>query len=92
MPSAEPAYAVVDLLCDAAKLAELRAIPNFIIQNRPMRTPDPAVARLCALADDNAQQAARKLGCTVTVLKSAEAYRQQIENVYRSIKPNGMRG
>jgi hypothetical protein len=57
-----------------------------------MRTPDPAVARLCALADDNAQQAARKLGCTVTVLKSAETYRQQIENVYRSIKPDGMRG
>ncbi len=88
MPNAEPAYAVVELLCDTAKLAQLRAIPNLMIQVRPMRTPDPAVARIGVLADEGAQEAARALGCTVRVVKSAEDYRRQIEDAFRNIGPD----
>ncbi len=85
MPNAEPAYAVVEMLCDPALLAQLKAISNLEIQVRPIRTPDPSVIRISALADDAAQTAARALGCTVTVVKSAEAYRKQIEEAYRGL-------
>lgn len=81
----EPAYAIVEILCDPAKIKELKAISNFRIQVRPERTADPNVARIFALADAAAQDAARQLGCTVTVRKSAEDYRKHIEKTYRSI-------
>lgn len=81
----EPAYAVVEVLCDPAQLGELSAIPNFEIEVRPMKTDDPAVVRISALADAEAQQAARALGCTVTVVKSAEDYRAQVEAAYAGL-------
>jgi len=89
----EPAYAVVDILCDPVRLAELGAIPNLVIEVRPVRTKDPAVVRVAALADAAAQDAARALGCTVTVVKSAEDYRAQIEDAYRNLdKGSGDQG
>ena len=75
------------MLCDPAKLAELKQIPNLEIQVRPIRTPDPNVVRLAVLADDAAQTAARALGCTVKIVKSAEAYRKQIEDLYPASDP-----
>lgn len=87
----EPAYAVVEMLCDPAKLAEIQAIPHLQIETRPIRTPDPAVVKLNALADDTAQEAARALGCTVRVVKSAEDYRRQIEANFGSREKPGER-
>jgi hypothetical protein len=81
----EPAYAIVEILCDPAKLKQLEAIPNLRIEVRPEYTADPAVIRIIAFADAAAQDAARTLGCTVTVRKSAEDYRNQVERTYRSI-------
>jgi alkanesulfonate monooxygenase SsuD/methylene tetrahydromethanopterin reductase-like flavin-dependent oxidoreductase (luciferase family) len=82
---AKPAYAVVEMLCNPALLAQLEAIPNLKIEVRPIRTPDPALIRIGALADDAAQAAARNLGCVVTVVKSADDYRRQIEEAYRDL-------
>jgi hypothetical protein len=81
----EPAYAVVELLCDPSKLAEILAIPNLQLETRPIRTPDPSVVKLNALADENAQNAARALGCTVSVVKSAEDYRRQVESAFKNL-------
>ena len=81
-----PAYALVEILCDPAKLVDLAAIPNLLIDVRPLRTKDPTVVLVSARADQAAQAAARALGCTVTVVKSAEAYRAQIEDAYRGLK------
>ena len=80
-----PAYAIVEMLCDPAKLKELSAIPNLRIEVRPEYTADPAVIRIIALADAAAQDAARVLGCTVTVHKTPEQYRAQVEKAYRNI-------
>jgi hypothetical protein len=77
--------AVVEILCDSAKLGELIAIPHLTVEVRPMRTDDPAVVRISALADAEAQEAARALGCTVTVVKSAADYRAQVEDAYRGL-------
>jgi hypothetical protein len=85
----EPAYAVVEILCDPAKLNALAAIPNLEIDTRPIRTDDPAVVRLGARADAAAQIAVRALGCTVTVVKSAEAYRAELEENYRELGKDG---
>lgn len=85
----EPAYAVVEMLCESSRLAEIRAIPNLKIETRPIRTPDPATVQLNAIADAQAQEAARALGCTVRIVKSAEEYRRQIEDAYRPEEPSG---
>jgi len=82
---AEPAYAIVELLCDPALLGAVKAIPNLRIEVRPEYTADPAVIRVYAYADAVAQAAAQALGCTVTVVKSAEDYRLQIEGAYRGL-------
>jgi hypothetical protein len=84
-----PAYALVDILCDPAKLGQLAAIPNLVIDVRPIRTKDPAVVRVSVRADAAAQAAAQALGCTVTVVKSAEEYRAQIEDAYRDLGKDG---
>jgi hypothetical protein len=81
----EPAYAIVEMLCNPVKLKELKAIPNLRIEVRPEYTADPAVIRIIAFADAAAQDAAHALGCTVTVRISAEDYRKQVEETYRSI-------
>ncbi|WP_027155701.1 hypothetical protein [Mesorhizobium sp. WSM2561] len=81
----EPDYAVVELLCDPAELEALAAIPNLEIEVRPIRTSDPALVRISALADEGAQAAALALGCTVTIVKSAADYRRQIEDAYRDL-------
>ena len=82
---AEPAYALVDILCHPAQLDQLAAIPNLVIDVRPIRTSDPAVVRVSGRADAAAQAAARALGCTVTVAKSAEDYRAELEENYRGL-------
>lgn len=84
----EPAYALVEMFCDPAKLKELKAIPNLKLQMRPEYTTDPAVISIVALADAAAQDAARALGCTVTVHKSPEQYREDVEETYRNIGRN----
>lgn len=81
----EPDYAIVEILCDPAKLHHLGDIPNLLIDVRPVKTQDPAVVRISARADAPAQAAARALGCTVTVVKSAEDFREQIADAYRGL-------
>jgi hypothetical protein len=81
----EPDYAVVDILCDEDKLDALLEIPNLEVQVNIMRTPDPAVVRLSALADEDAQTAARTLGCTVTIVTSADDFRQQLDDAYTGL-------
>jgi len=85
----EPAYAVVEIVCDPAKLAQLRAIPNLEIDTRPIRTDDPSIVRVGARADAAAQAAVQALGCTVTIVKSAEAYRAELEENYRELGKDG---
>jgi hypothetical protein len=82
---AEQNYAVVEVLCPADQLTALGAIPNLVLEKRPIRTDDPTVVRIYAKADDAAQAAARALGATVTVLKTAEELRAQIEEAYRDL-------
>ena len=43
-----PAYALVDILCDPAKLGQLAAIPNLVIDVRPIRTISgwPGITRI----------------------------------------------
>ena len=82
---AEPAYALVDIFCDPAALTDLEAVPNLRIEVRPEFTDDPGVILVHAFADEDAQAAARALGCTVTVVTSAEDYQEQLEAAYRSV-------
>jgi hypothetical protein len=82
---AEPAYAVVDILCDPARLKDIEAIPNLRVEFRPEYTKDPGTIVVHAFADAAAQAAVVAMGCALTVIKSAEAYRQHIEDVYRSL-------
>ena len=82
----EPAYAIIDILCDPAQLKAIEAIPNLRVEVRPEYTDDPAVILIHAFADAGAQAAVEAMGCTVRVLKSAEDYREQIEAAYRSLK------
>jgi hypothetical protein len=79
---AEPAYAVVDILCDPAQLEAIEAVPNLLVPLRPEYTDDPGLILVHALADEDAQAAVAALGCTVTVLKSAEEYQQQLDAAY----------
>jgi hypothetical protein len=81
----EPDYAVVEILCDEDKLEGLLEIPNLVVQVGIMRTPDPAVVRLNALADEEVQAAARSLGCTVTIVTSADDFREQIDDAYTGL-------
>lgn len=82
---ADPAYAIVKIRCDPAKLKAVEGIPNLRIEVRPEYTDDPAVILVHAFADAGAQAAARAMGCTVTVMKTAEEYKAQLEAAYRSI-------
>ena len=82
---AEPAYAVVDILCDPAQLEDIEAVPNLLVPMRPEYTDDPGVILVHALADEDAQAAVTAMGCTVTVLKSAEDYQQQIDAAYAAV-------
>jgi hypothetical protein len=77
--------AVVEIRCDANQLESLRAIPNLILQRRPVPTADANVKIIHALADATAQDQAKALGCDVTVIKSAQDYNEQIRNVYENI-------
>jgi hypothetical protein len=86
MPVSE--YALVEMFCNPAMLKELDAISNLDIQVRPEYTADPTVIRIIALADAAAQAAARALGCTITVRKTPEQYREEVEETYRNIGGN----
>lgn len=81
----EPAYAVIDILCDPAKLKSIEAIPNLRVEVRPEYTNDPGTILVHAFADAGAQAAVAAMGCTVTVVKSAADYRKQIEAAYRGL-------
>ena len=81
----EPAYAVVDILCDPDRLADLKAIPNLRVEVRPEFTDDPAIILVHAFADADAQAAAQAMGCTVTELQSAEDYQRQLDAAYESV-------
>lgn len=82
---AEPEYAIVEVLCRTDALESLCAIPNLVLEKRPIRTNDPQTVQIYAKADAAAQAAARALGATVTVLKTAEELRAQIEEAYRDL-------
>ena len=90
----QPAYALVDILCDPAKLGQIEAIPNLRVEVRPEYTADPAIILVHAFADGAAQAAVAAMGCTVTVVKSAEAYQKQIEAAYQGLgdDPDGGSG
>lgn len=77
--------AVVDIVCPIDQVAALQAIPTVTIQTRPRRTDDAARVLFSGLANSAGQDAARALGCIVTVVKSAEEYSAQIEHVYRGL-------
>ncbi|MEV5835599.1 hypothetical protein [Nocardia sp. NPDC052112] len=81
----EPAYAVVDILCDTNEFRDLAAIPNLLIEFSPEVTDDPAKMLVHAFADEDAQAAARAMGCTVAVLQSAEDYAAQVAAAYAAI-------
>jgi hypothetical protein len=81
----EPAYAVVEILCDQDQLEALLEIPNLLVQTNIMRTPEPAVVLVNALADEDAQAGARSLGCTVTVVTSPDDFREQIDDAYTGL-------
>jgi hypothetical protein len=85
---AEPAYAVVDVRCPPSRLADLEAIPNFVVATRPELTENPDEIVVHALADEDAQAAAAALGVTVTVAKTAAEYQAQIDAAYASIRPD----
>ena len=78
---AEPDYAVVEILASPLTVRDLVAIPNLLIEVRPMFTDDPDVVLVSALADADAQAAAQALGCTVTVEVTAAEYRAQVDDV-----------
>jgi hypothetical protein len=82
---AEPAYAVVDILCNPAQLKDIEAVPNLRVEFRPEYTDDPEIILVHAFADEAAQAAVAAMGCTVTVIKSAEDYQRQIEDAYRGL-------
>jgi hypothetical protein len=86
---AEPAYAVVDIRCDPAQLKDIEAIPNLRVEFRPEYTDDPGIILVHAFADAGAQAAVEAMGCTVTIMKSAEDLQQQIEDAYRAIDDSG---
>jgi hypothetical protein len=86
---AEPAYAIVDILCDPAQLKTIEAIPHLRIEVRPEYTSDPGVILVHAFADAAAQAAVAALGCRITVIKSAEAYQKQIESAYGGLGQDG---
>ena len=77
----EPDYAVVEILASPLTVRDLVAIPNLLIEVRPMFTDDPDVVLVSALADADAQAAAQALGCTVTVEVTAAEYRAQLDDV-----------
>jgi hypothetical protein len=82
---AEPDYAVVQILCSPAQLAELQDIPNVEVLVRPLYTDDPDVIEVAALADEDAQQAVLALGCQLTVEVSPTDYRAQIDEAYEGL-------
>ena len=54
-------------------------------------SPTTRTILVSALADEDAQAAAQALGCTVTVVTSAEDYQQQIEAAYEGMDEDGGR-
>ena len=76
---AEPDYAVVEILASPLQVRRLVTIPNLLIEVRPMFTDDPDVVLVSALADEEAQAAAKALGCTVTVEVTPAEYKAQID-------------
>lgn len=81
---AEPDYAIVRMWCAMANYAEVEDIPTVrILSARAAEDPDQVEAD--ALADAAGQAAAVALGCTVTVLQSAEDYRAKVEANARAI-------
>jgi histidinol-phosphate/aromatic aminotransferase/cobyric acid decarboxylase-like protein len=81
----EPAYAVIDIRCDPAKLPEIEAIPNLRVAVSPEYTDDPAIILVHAFADEQARAAVEAMGCAVTVVTSAEDFQQQLDDVYNAI-------
>lgn len=80
----DPEYAVVQIDLDQARLGELRSIPNLKVTDRPEWITYPTALRVSALADAGAQDAARALGFTVTVVLSPEVYQAHIDDVFRA--------
>jgi len=84
MPS--DGQAIVELTCPVDQLRALQQIAGIELQTRGLRTDDPNFVQFGALADEAGQAAAAALGCTVTIIKSAEDYSRQIDNAYQSLK------
>jgi hypothetical protein len=82
---AEPDYAVVEIVASPLQVRDLVAIPNLLIEVRPMFTDDPDVVLVSALADEDAQAAARALGCTVTVEVTPAEYKAQVDAAYEGL-------
>lgn len=82
---ADPAYAIVRIRCDPAKLNAIESIPNLRIEVRPEYTDDPGIILIHAFADAGAQAAVRAMGCTLTVVKTAEEYQAQLDAAYEGL-------
>jgi hypothetical protein len=82
---AEPAYAVIQILCDPAQLEAIKAVSNLLIPSRPEYTDDPNVILVHAWADAGAQAALAAMGCTVTVIMSAEDFDKHLDDVFAAI-------
>ena len=76
---AEPDYAIVRMRCAMANYAQVQDIPSVqILTARVDEDSEEIVAS--AVADAAGQAAAEALGCTVTVVQSAEDYRAKVES------------
>jgi hypothetical protein len=81
-----PTFAVADIFCAEAQYPALLKISNLSEMGRPRRA-EKGNFIVSVLADPGALQAARNLGCEVTIVKSAEDYQKDLDAAYASIKP-----
>jgi hypothetical protein len=78
--------AIVELICPVDQIEAIQAVPTVEIQKGPIVHDDPDFVKFFVLADEDGQSDAEAVGCTVTIVKSADDYALQIANAYESIE------
>lgn len=84
MPS--DGQAIVELICPVDQIEAVQELATVEIQKGPIVHDDPDFVQFYALADEDGQSEVELVGCTVTIVKSAEDYALQIANAYESIE------
>ena len=72
----------IEIACRPSAYAEVKGIAGLEILMRPLRTEDPTVITFPALGAAAAQDAARALGCTITIVKTAAEYQEHLALAY----------